>query len=917
VRGRSAGLRRRLHLERRRASARPRPSFLVTATVALAVALLGGVGAASADTVFTDGFESGDFSAWSQLKVGGDGAAVVQSTIVSTGSLAAQLAESSNTGSFAYARKTFSAAQQDLTASGDFQVRQEGASGGNVPFFRFLDSNSARIVSLYRQNGTGGQIWLGYSGSHFSTTGTLPLNTWGTLALHVITNGTSSTVEARLNGTLIYQTTSASLGTAGTSTVQIGNDTAAQPFNIVVDTINVQNGASSTPSAPVNTSPPTISGTAQSGQTLTANPGTWTGTQPISYGYQWQRCDSGGANCAPISGATTSTYVVGSGDVGSTLRVAVTATNSVGSATATSNATAVVQSASAPPSNTSPPTISGTAQQGQTLNASPGSWSGTQPMTYTYQWHRCDSSGANCAPIAAATSPTYVVVAADVGNTLRVAVTATNSVGSATATSAATPVVQASSTPAGLVALWHMDETSGTVMYDSVGSHNGTLYSVQLGLPGFSGTAYGFNGSSGYVSVPTASDLNPGSTDITFGIHMKTTGTPPPPPDDWDLIRKGNYDTSGGEYKMEFQQSGQASCGFKGSANYSELIAGPALNDGQWHTIQCVKTSSAIELVVDGQTFSQAANVGSIANTDPVTIGAHPGSDWYQGSLDEASIQIGSGSTTLPTASFTASPTSGTAPLAVSFTDTSTGSPTSWSWDFGDGSTSTQQNPTHSYSSAGTYTVALTATNSAGSNTTSKANYITVNAPPPPTANFTATPTSGTAPLTVNFTDTSTGSPTAWSWNFGDGGTSTQQNPSHTYSSAGTYTVTLTASNSGGSNTLTKTNYITVTPPPSDFTIAVSPSSAVVVAGGVATYTVTLTPVNGFTGSVDLSVSGLPAGSTGSFSVNPVNLPTSTASTLTVSTTSTTKLGNSTLTITATGGGLTHTTTVTLQVKKK
>jgi hypothetical protein len=289
------------------------------------------------------------------------------------------------------------------------------------------------------------------------------------------------------------------------------------------------------------------------------------------------------------------------------------------------------QAASLPPSNTSPPTISGTAQEGQTLTASPGSWT-RHPTSYAYQWQRCDSSGGNCSPISGATAASYTATSADVGSTLRVA---------ATATSAATALVQGSSTQTGLIALWHMDETSGTVMYDSAGSHNGTLYSTQLGLPGFSGTAYGFNGSSSYVSVPSTSDLNPGSADITITIHLKTTGTPPPPPADWDLIRKGLYTSTGGEYKMEFQQSGQASCGFHGSVGYSELAAGPALNDGRWHTIECVKTSTAIEVIVDGQTYSQAATIGTIANTDAVVIGARPGSDWYQGELDEASIQIG------------------------------------------------------------------------------------------------------------------------------------------------------------------------------------------------------------------------------------------------------------------------------------
>jgi hypothetical protein len=189
-----------------------------------------------------------------------------------------------------------------------------------------------------------------------------------------------------------------------------------------------------------------------------------------------------------------------------------------------------------------------------------------------------------------------------------------------------------------LVARWKMDETSGNVMRDSVGSHDGSLHSVVVGRPGFKGTAYGFGGS-GYVSVPSTGDLNPGSANITISMHLNATGVPSSP--DWDLIRKGLYETSGGEFKMEYQPSGQASCGFKGSAGYSELIAGPALNDGKWHVVRCVKTSSSIQLIVDGRTFSQSASVGSIANSESVVIGARPGSDFYNGLLDQASIHIG------------------------------------------------------------------------------------------------------------------------------------------------------------------------------------------------------------------------------------------------------------------------------------
>ncbi len=82
-----------------------------------------------------------------------------------------------------------------------------------------------------------------------------------------------------------------------------------------------------------------------------------------------------------------------------------------------------------------------------------------------------------------------------------------------------------------------------------------------------------------------------------------------------------------------------------------------------------------------------------------------------------------------PVADFTGSPTSGTAPLSVSFTDQSTNNPTSWSWDFGDGGTSTAQNPSHTYNNAGTYTVTLTATNDCGSDDETKTDYITVTEP--------------------------------------------------------------------------------------------------------------------------------------------------------------------------------------------
>ena len=193
------------------------------------------------------------------------------------------------------------------------------------------------------------------------------------------------------------------------------------------------------PLAPTNTAPPTISGSAQQGKTLTEAHGAWTGN-PTSYAYQWQRCDSTGANCAAISGATVQTYVLVAADVGRTIRVQETASNEGGAGSAaTSSATGVVAPPPAP-TNTAPPTISGAAQQGKTLTEAHGAWTGS-PTGYSYQWQRCDSTGANCVAISGATAQTYVLVAADVGHTIRVQETASNE-GGASAPSSSAPTAE-------------------------------------------------------------------------------------------------------------------------------------------------------------------------------------------------------------------------------------------------------------------------------------------------------------------------------------------------------------------------------------------------------------------------------------------------------------------------------------------
>ena len=154
--------------------------------------LVAGAGAADAAAIFSDGFESGDFSAWTTVQTGADGSATVQGTVVKTGANAARLSATAAAGSFAYARKSLTAAQSDLAATGDFQVQAEGATGGNVPIFRLFDASAKKVVSLFRQNGGAGGIWVWYDNTYNATSASLALNTWAQLQVHVVTTGAAT-----------------------------------------------------------------------------------------------------------------------------------------------------------------------------------------------------------------------------------------------------------------------------------------------------------------------------------------------------------------------------------------------------------------------------------------------------------------------------------------------------------------------------------------------------------------------------------------------------------------------------------------------------------------------------------------------------------------------------------------------------
>jgi hypothetical protein len=192
---------------------------------------------------------------------------------------------------------------------------------------------------------------------------------------------------------------------------------------------------------------PTISGAAAPGQSLQVSSGSWN-QAPGAFAYQWQRCSPNGRLCTPIDGATAPTYVPTADDSGHRLLVVVHATAGDAAQDALSGTTAVVAAPpSAGPSNTAAPTVAGTAGQGSQLTGSPGTWTSAETINYTFNWFRCDATGAHCLSIHGATKPTYTQGAKDVGQTLGFAVHATDSAGTTTAYATLVGPVAAANAP--------------------------------------------------------------------------------------------------------------------------------------------------------------------------------------------------------------------------------------------------------------------------------------------------------------------------------------------------------------------------------------------------------------------------------------------------------------------------------------
>jgi hypothetical protein len=243
-------------------------------------------------------------------------------------------------------------------------------------------------------------------------------------------NGTWSTNGASISGyTYVWKRDGVAISGATASTYDVVTNDVTHAITCTVTATNAAGSANATSSSvtgadvPANTVLPAITGNPYVGQTLTSSTGTWNanGATVSGYTYQWKKA---GVN---ISGETASTYVVVSGDAGSAITCAVTATNAAGSTSATSSGV----NAANVPSNSVAPAITGNPYVGQTLTVSDGTWSanGATISGYTYQWKR------DGVAISGATASTHVVVSGDISTSLTCTVTATNAAGSANATS--------------------------------------------------------------------------------------------------------------------------------------------------------------------------------------------------------------------------------------------------------------------------------------------------------------------------------------------------------------------------------------------------------------------------------------------------------------------------------------------------
>jgi hypothetical protein len=331
-----------------------------------------------------------------------------------------------------------------------------------------------------------------------------------------------------------------------------------------------------------------------------------------------------------IGGATSSTYVLVAADYANTIRCVVRATNSIAPAGVTANSNSTASVAGNAPVNTVAPVVSGTATFGQTLSTTNGTWTGVPTPTFTYQWQRVTTN------ISGATSSTYVLVAADVGNTIRCVVTATNAVSAVSANSNSTASVAATVPGAPTIGTaTQTGATTATVAYTAPASNGGatiTLYTATSSPGGVTGTLA--QAGSGTITVTGLT----GGTSYTFTVKATNSVGQSA------ASAASNSITTplalGQAYAGGFY-AGQISTAGNGVANFN-LVVGP-LSTAQ-STLQARNGNfgeADTQSVIDGPANTTAAVAAygvhpAAAFCENLTTGGF--SDWYMPASNEVDV---------------------------------------------------------------------------------------------------------------------------------------------------------------------------------------------------------------------------------------------------------------------------------------
>jgi RHS repeat-associated protein len=488
-----------------------------------------------------------------------------------------------------------------------------------------------------------------------------------------------------------------------------GKGVVSEPSEVIVSDV------------PVNVTPPTISGVARQGETLTEHHGEWT-NEPASYEIQWQRCDNSGENCTTVGGGTEDDeYKLTADDLGHTIRVEETASNAggPGSPVASLPTPRVVAAA---PVNITPPTIAGHAVQNETLTEQHGTWT-NEPSSYEYQWERCSATGSECKPIGGATEQIYVLTGADVGHELVVVEVANNAAGqsepqASVPTAAISPPVPVNTAP---------PKVSGSARV-------GSLLTEEHGIWTNEPSSYEYQwercNALGLGCLPiegaTHQTYEPSAADIGFTLVVQETasnGTGPGSPATSALTAP----------VAPAPPVSVTPPTIAGSAVSGETLIA---TQGSWtnqpteyreHWLRCDSGGGSCEPIHDAINPVYAPTAADVGHTLRVE--------------ETASNAGGPGepADSLPTAVITAAPLQAvagedlqtTVGTAVAF-DGSGSTPaseiTGAHWDFGDGSSSAGEIIHHTYTAAGKYTATLTVER--GVETSEKPITVTVTGPP-------------------------------------------------------------------------------------------------------------------------------------------------------------------------------------------